>query len=104
MAALFTLSPRALADVDGIRDYISRDSVDQARRVVRNLFSAMEQLAKMPEMGHWREDLAPKLYRFWPVHSYLIVYLPDRKPLWVVRVFGGAQLTGFEEVLRMLEE
>lgn len=49
----------------------------------------MRRLAEMPEMGHSREDLADEPLRFWPVHSYLIIYRPDRSPLEVVRVLSG---------------
>jgi plasmid stabilization system protein ParE len=49
----------------------------------------MRRLAEMPELGHFREDLADEPLRFWPVHSYLIIYRPDRKPLEVVRVLSG---------------
>lgn len=51
----------------------------------------MERLAEAPGLGHFREDLAPEPVRFWPVYSYLIVYLPDSDPLQVLRVLHGAR-------------
>lgn len=87
--ARFVLSPEARDDLRDIRNYIARDSADAARRVLSELRAAMRRLAEMPEMGHFREDLADELLRFWPVHSYLIIYRPDRNPLEVVRVLSG---------------
>ena len=87
--ARFVLSPEARDDLREIRDYIARDSADAARRVLSELRAAMRRLAEMPEMGHFREDLAHEPLRFWPVHSYLIIYRPDRNPLEVVRVLSG---------------
>lgn len=59
----------------------------------------MVKLAGMPEMGHVREDLAQASLRFWPVYSYLIVYLPESRPLQILRVLHGAR-----DVRSLLEE
>jgi plasmid stabilization system protein ParE len=40
-------------------------------------------------MGHVREDLTDKTFRFWSVYSYLIVYKMDTKSIEIVRVFSG---------------
>ena len=87
--ARFVLSPEARDDLREIRDYIARDSSEAARRVLVELREAMRRLSEMPQMGHLREDLADEPLRFWPVHSYLIIYRPDRSPLEVVRVLSG---------------
>ena len=87
--ARFVLSPEARDDLREIRGFIARDSANAARRVLSELRAAMSRLAEMPEMGHFRADLADEPLRFWPVHSYLIIYRPDRKPLEVVRVLSG---------------
>lgn len=87
--AHFVLSPEARDDLREIRDYIARDNVEAARRVLRELHTAMRHLAEMPQMGHVREDLAEEPLRFWPVYSYLIIYRPDSRPLQVVRVLSG---------------
>lgn len=42
-----------------------------------------------PGLGHLREDLTDEPLRFWPVHSYLIIYRPGRTPLQIVRVLSG---------------
>jgi plasmid stabilization system protein ParE len=41
---------------------------------------------------HQRADLAPDpAIRFWPVHGYLIGYLPDTHPLSIARILHGAR-------------
>lgn len=87
----FVLTPQAKADLYEISDYISKDNPDAARRVRTELREAMRKLAVMPEMGHLRQDLARKPFRFWPVYSYLIIYEPETEPLRVVRVLHGAR-------------
>lgn len=85
----YVLSTEARNDLREIRHYIAQDSSDAARRVLAEIRTAVGSLAEMPEMGHLPEDLADEPLRFWPVHSYLIIYRPDRRPLEVVRVLSG---------------
>jgi plasmid stabilization system protein ParE len=68
-------------------------------RILENFRAAMERLADMPQLGHLRRDLADEDIRFWPVHSYLIVYRPDTRPLQIIRV-----LSGFRHVASLLAE
>jgi antitoxin ParD1/3/4/toxin ParE1/3/4 len=95
----FVLTPAARADLNEIFDYISRDSPDAAHRVLEELRTAMKKLARMPDMGHFRRDLASEPLRFWPVFSYLIIYRPEARPLQVVRVLHGAR-----DIRRIMEE
>ena len=48
----------------------------------------MRRLASFPRMGHLRADITDEPYRFWSV------YLPDTKPLEIVRVMHGARDLG----------
>jgi plasmid stabilization system protein ParE len=95
----FVLTPAARADLTEIFDYIAQDSPDAAHRVLEELRAAMKKLARMPDMGHFRRDLASEPLRFWPVYSYLIIYRPEARPIQVVRVLHGAR-----DVRRILEE
>ena len=87
----FVLTAAARADVSEIADYIREDNPDAARRVVSSLQEAMGKLAKSPGMGHLREDLTRRPFRFWPVYSYLIVYRPETRPIQILRVLHGAR-------------
>lgn len=87
----FVLTPRAKRDVNEIWDYIAIDNIDAANRVADALESAMLTLAKNPGLGHWREELADKRHRFFPVYSYLIVYRHGGGRLEIVRVLHAAR-------------
>lgn len=85
----FRLSPQAEQDLEEIGDYIARDSVDAAVKVLRDIDKAISRLADMPHIGHTRDDLPDQTLRVWLVHSYLIIYRPDARPMEVVRVLSG---------------
>ena len=91
MSEPYVLSRRALHDLIDIWNYIARRDVDAADRVLEEIDTAFLKLAAHPEMGHIREDLAPRSYRFWPIYSYLIIYRPNTSPLEIARVWHGAQ-------------
>jgi plasmid stabilization system protein ParE len=48
-------------------------------------------LAKRPQLGHVRDDLGVPSLRFWPVGSYLVIYLAVRQPIEIVAVVHGAR-------------
>jgi plasmid stabilization system protein ParE len=84
----FELSRRALKDLELICQYISNDSVDAADAVLDDFERCFSQLADFPGMGHRRSDLTNRNLRFWPVHSYLVIY-QQSNPLRIVRVIHG---------------
>jgi antitoxin ParD1/3/4/toxin ParE1/3/4 len=59
--------------------------------VLKQLREAFRKLADMPGIGHFREDLLDQRYRFWSVHSYLIVYRWETKPLEIISIVHGAR-------------
>jgi plasmid stabilization system protein ParE len=90
-AGRFVLTAAARADLNDIFDFIQEDSPDAASRVLAKLRAAMRDLARMPEMGHWREDLSDEPLRFWQVYSYLIIYRPETRPLQILRVLHASR-------------
>ncbi|MYC81890.1 MAG: type II toxin-antitoxin system RelE/ParE family toxin [Acidobacteria bacterium] len=85
------LSPAAVRDLREIQAYIARDSIDASRRVVTQLRTACERLARNPLMGHSREDLTDQPVLFWPVGAYSVIYRPETTPLKIVRVLHGSR-------------
>jgi antitoxin ParD1/3/4/toxin ParE1/3/4 len=85
----FTLSRQAESAFESIISYTTTHfGPRQARRLAAEFEETSSQLARMPGMGHKREDLTDRPLRFWPLHSFLIVYIPDSSPLWIARIFG----------------
>jgi toxin ParE1/3/4 len=74
-----------------IVDHVARDSEERALAVLGRLHAAARKLADMPGLGHRRADVTDKSALFWSVHSWLIVYRADRKPLEILRVIHGSR-------------
>ena len=63
----YVLGPDAVLDLEDIWEYIASDSVDAADRWVGKLFDAFETIARMPGIGHRRQDLTDYPVLSWPV-------------------------------------
>jgi toxin ParE1/3/4 len=85
----FVLSEPAAGDLRDIYDDIAADDPVAARRVLEDIRTAMHRLADHPGLGHLRDDFADEALRVWTVHTYLVIYRPDARPLQVVRVLSG---------------
>jgi len=100
MTAHYVLAPVAARDLVEIWHYIRKQSsiamADRAEEAIRERIAF---LASSPGAGHSRKDLTEKPVKFFPVYSYLIVYLPETKPLQVVSILHGHQ-----NVKRMLKK
>ena len=83
---------QALADLEGIFEWIAKDNPAAAKAVVNRLFSSTELLTSFPFMGHVGHDpgtlewVVPRL-------PYIVVYEVDRArdQVIVTAVFHGAQ-------------
>ena len=87
----YILSNEAEADLDSILDYIAADSIQSALNVHDRFLEVFRMLGENPDAGHYREDLASRAVRFFPVYSFMIVYLSGSSPVEVARIFGAAQ-------------
>lgn len=88
----FVLSEEAASDLYSIWEYLADNAgVNIADRIAADLQHAMEQLVSSPLIGHRREDLTAQPVRFWAVHSYYVIYLPQSNPLAIVRVVHAAR-------------
>jgi plasmid stabilization system protein ParE len=95
----YRLTDDAVEDIEELLAYIAQDSRPAAERVHGHLLAAFRRIGEQPELGHYREDLAAKPLRFWRVHSYLIVYRPEQRPVQIIRV-----LSGFRDIPNLLPE
>ena len=87
----FIFAPAARQDLRDIQVFIARESITNARRVMREIRTACARLAENPHLGHSREDLTDQPVLFWPVRAYFIIYRPETAPLEIVRVLHGAR-------------
>ena len=85
----YAFHPEAFADLDDIWEYIAKDNIDAADRVIADIFDSVRAIVASPHIGHRRPDLTTRPLRFQRVRDYLIAYAPDERPLWVVAVMHG---------------
>jgi toxin ParE1/3/4 len=81
----------ALADLDGIWDYIARDNPTAADRMLDELNERFLLLAKNREIGELQPLLADGKYRRFTFRSYVIYYRPLPDGIVIVRVLHGAR-------------
>jgi len=84
-------TPDAIADLDTIWDYIARDNVTAADRVLDELNEQLLLLARFPELGELQPHLADGAYRRFTCHNYVIYYRPIDAGIVLVRVLHGAR-------------
>ncbi len=90
MMARIIRSNESEADIYAIVRYIARDDPAAALRLVDTLDEVLATLARSPEIGPARDDLAPCL-RMFPVGKYLIFYRETEEGIELVRVLHGAR-------------
>ena len=94
----FVLTPKANHDLHEILEYIATDSAEYSFRVGERFEQVFEFLGENPEAGRIRRDLTGQPLRFFPVYSYLVVYLPTFRPIRIIRVLSASR-----DVKRILE-
>lgn len=74
-------------DIDGIWTFLlEREGLETADRIVDELFRSFSALAEVPGKGHRRTDLTERDVRFHRIYSYLIIFVPNSKPLQILGV------------------
>jgi antitoxin ParD1/3/4/toxin ParE1/3/4 len=80
----YAFHPEAFNDLDQIWEYIAERNLDAADGVIADISDALTTLVRSPHIGRRRPDLTSRPLRFKLVRDYLIAYVPDERPLWVV--------------------
>jgi plasmid stabilization system protein ParE len=84
--------PEACQDISDIADYLlANGGGDVAQRVVGGIREELGKIAKMPGLGHYRENLLDRDYRFWSVYSYVVAYRWNVTPIHIIAVVHGAR-------------
>jgi antitoxin ParD1/3/4 len=84
----YALTLAARLDLFDIWEFITRDNIEAADRVLEEINFGMQLLADNPDLAHLRRDLASEPVKFWLVHSYFVIYRPGTTPLEVLRVLS----------------
>ena len=88
----FLLSGQAERAFQDLWDYyFERGGTRLADRILAEIHDAIHRLIEHPGLGHSRPDLTDKPFRFYRVYNILLIYDPQSSPLYIARVYHGAQ-------------
>ena len=90
MSRRVRLTQQAEEDVLEIWDYIARDNIPAADRLVDRFTEMYERLARSPGMGVRQEQYRPGL-RCFPVGKYIVFYTVTDDFVEIYRVLHGAR-------------
>jgi plasmid stabilization system protein ParE len=92
LAARYKLSPDAEQDFASILYGIAEHSGwSRSMDVEESLYAAFNSLAQDPGIGHLRDDLLPRTIHVYYADPYMVLYLRDTEPLYVVAIVHGAR-------------
>ena len=90
--ASYRLTESAQHDFDAILEYIALESsVARAVEMFGRIRAELRRIAEMPGIGHFREELLDRRFKFWSVKSYVIVYRWEEDPIRVIAIIHGAR-------------
>jgi len=89
----YSITPQAEADLEAIGDYIAvNSSLERAIRVLSEIRQEFRKLGERPGLGHFRDDVVKdRRLKFWLIHSFLIGYRWEAKPIDIIAVVHGAR-------------
>jgi len=89
MAQKFQLTKPAIQDIQHITDYLAETSgLTAAETFLAQLEQKLARLTDFPNLGPARHEILPNL-RSLPLNSYLILYLPSRNGIDILRIVSG---------------
>ncbi len=92
MAQRVIWSSEALDDIDQIAEFISRDSLQHARRVAAALFALSDVIAEFPQAGRVVPELQDETIRERFLHSYRVIYQIHSDQVAILAVLHGRRL------------
>jgi toxin ParE1/3/4 len=84
----YSLTSTAERDLASIADFVARQDLIAAEKLLGRIYERFELLAGNPFLGEMREDLAEHLRQF-TVAKYVIFYKPDGDGVRIMRVIHG---------------
>ena len=92
MAHKVVWSPEAVEDIEGIAEYIGRNSEFYARSVVGKIVDIAQALRDFSEIGRVVPELGDETVRERFVYSYRLIYRIEPARILVVAVIHGRRL------------
>jgi plasmid stabilization system protein ParE len=84
----------AVSDLEGIYDYIARDSHQYARHQVERIYQSTESLRQFPESGRHVPEFPHLPHREVLIDNYRVIYryASERKTVLIITVVHGRRL------------
>jgi toxin ParE1/3/4 len=92
MAHRVVWSPRALADVQAIAEYVAKDSASYASTVVRKILASTRSLADFPFSGRIVPEFEEETLREVFAYSYRVIYRIEDDSIIVAAVIHGKRM------------
>ena len=89
MKLLWTLP--ALEDLEGIQDFIRRDSEHWATQFIEKILTSVEKLVDFPKMGRIVPESGDRMIRELIYHGYRIIYRAEKERILILAVIHGAR-------------
>ena len=80
-------TPESLQDYRDIWQFIARDNIEAANRMLDQIDAKLESFLSMPQSGTPRDEFSPGLRSF-PVGNYIVFYRPVEDGIALLRVFN----------------
>lgn len=84
--------PVALDHLQGIAQYIAKDSPSAANRLVQRIFTRLERLEMFPHSGGYIAEDSRKIYREIIQGNYRVIYRVSGDDVLIVAVYHAARL------------
>ena len=84
--------PVALDHLDGIAQYIAKDSPAAANRLIQRIFKRLERIAMFPLSGGFIAEDSRQIYREVIQGNYRIIYRVSDDSVYIVAVYHAARL------------
>ena len=98
MALALIWSPRAIADIEDIAEYISRDSAMYAESTVSKIFESAQPLVDYPKMGRVVPETGIETIRELFIFQYRLIYEIIDKEVHVLAVVHGKRIVKADEI------
>ena len=87
----YRLSRQARMDLSSILGYLDTYNKNASEKLESRFIESFRLLAANPEIGHFRQDIAPSEVSFWAVSGHVIAYFPATRPLQILAILHGAR-------------
>ncbi len=89
MARRVAWSPRALADLEAIAEYIANDSAAYAKAVVKRITDQTRSLSRFPHLGRKVPEFDNESIRELLAYSYRVIYRVERAEVTIAAIVHG---------------